>query len=95
MENLQDPDREILYATEQEMRGFASATHAEKRKGVSPELLDKTGGSTTARPRGPFVTPPNSINKRQVQSYQGILELMIACCDTEESSHTSSPTLYL
>ena len=36
MANPQDPDREILYATEQEMRGFASATHAEKWKGVSP-----------------------------------------------------------
>ena len=42
MANPQDPDWEILYATEQEMRGFASATHAEKRKGVSTELLNKT-----------------------------------------------------
>ena len=41
MENLQDPYREILYATEQDIRGFSSATHAEKRKGVSPELLEK------------------------------------------------------
>ena len=41
MVNPQDPYREIIYATEQEMRGFASATHAEKRKGVSPELLEK------------------------------------------------------
>ena len=39
MLNPQDPDREILYATEQEMRRFASETHAEKRKGVSPELV--------------------------------------------------------
>ena len=39
MANPQDRDREILYATEKEMRGFASATHAEKQKGVSPELL--------------------------------------------------------
>ena len=70
------------------MRGFASETHAEKRKGVSPELLEKYGGSTTARLRGPFVPPPNSIDKRQIQSYQGILELMITFCDTEESSHS-------
>ena len=41
MANPQDPDWEILYTTEQEMRGFASATHAEKRKGVSPELIEK------------------------------------------------------
>ena len=41
MANPKYPDREILYATEKEMRGFASATHAEKRKGVSPELLEK------------------------------------------------------
>ena len=41
MENPQDTDRDILYATEQEMRGFASKTHAEKQKGVSPELLEK------------------------------------------------------
>ena len=32
MANPQDPDWEILYATDQEMRGFASANHAEKRK---------------------------------------------------------------
>ena len=30
--NPQDPDREILYATEQEMRGFSSENCAEKRK---------------------------------------------------------------
>ena len=36
MANPQDPDSEIIYATEQEMRGFASATHAEKHNGVSP-----------------------------------------------------------
>ena len=41
MANPQDHDWEILYATEQEMRGFASATNAKKRKGVSPELLEK------------------------------------------------------
>ena len=41
MANPKDPYWEMLYATEQEMRGFASATHAEKRKGVSPELLEK------------------------------------------------------
>ena len=41
MANPQYPDCEILYATEQKMRGFASATHADKRKGVSPELLEK------------------------------------------------------
>ena len=41
MANPQGLYREILYATEQEMRGFESATHAEKRKGVSPELLEK------------------------------------------------------
>ena len=41
MANPQDPDREILYATEQEMKGFASATHTENRKGVSHELLEK------------------------------------------------------
>ena len=41
MANPQDHDWEILYATEQEMRGFASETHAEKRKGLSPELLEK------------------------------------------------------
>ena len=39
MANPQDPDREILYATDQEMRGFASATHYENRKGVSLELV--------------------------------------------------------
>ena len=39
--NPQDPYWKILYATEQEIRGFASATHAEKRKGVSPKLLEK------------------------------------------------------
>ena len=44
MDNPQDTDWEIIYATEQEMRGFASATHTEKRKGVSPELLDKIWG---------------------------------------------------
>ena len=32
MTNPQDPDRVILYATEQEMRGFASETHAENGK---------------------------------------------------------------
>ena len=93
MTNPQYPDREILYATEQEMRGFASATHAEKRKGVSPELLEKYGGLTTKRPREPFVPPTNSIENRQTQSYQGILEQMIACCDTGESSLIFSPTL--
>ena len=41
MANSQDPDRDIHKATEQEMIGFASATHAEKQKGVSPELLEK------------------------------------------------------
>ena len=41
MANPQDPDRKILYTTEQEMRGFESAIHAEKRKEVSPELLEK------------------------------------------------------
>ena len=41
MANPQDTDREILYATEQEMRGFESATHAEKQKVFSPELLEK------------------------------------------------------
>ena len=41
MTNPQDPDWEILYATEQKIRGFASATHADKLKGVSPELLEK------------------------------------------------------
>ena len=41
MVNPQDPDWEILYTTEQEMRVFASATHAEKQKGVSPKLLKK------------------------------------------------------
>ena len=39
MVNPQDPDWEIFYATEQETRRFASATHAEKRKGVSTEVL--------------------------------------------------------
>ena len=38
MANPQDTDREILFATEQEIRVFASATHAEKRKGVSPDF---------------------------------------------------------
>ena len=32
MANPQDPDKEILYATEHEMRGFASVNHAESRK---------------------------------------------------------------
>ena len=32
MANPQDPDWEIFYANEQEMRGFATATHAEKSK---------------------------------------------------------------
>ena len=32
MANPQDPDYEILCATEQEMRGFGRATHSEKRK---------------------------------------------------------------
>ena len=41
MANPQDPDREILYANEQEMRVFASETHAEKWKGVSLELIEK------------------------------------------------------
>ena len=41
MANPQDPDCKILYATKEEMRGFSSATHAEKWKGVSPELLKK------------------------------------------------------
>ena len=41
MANHQDPDREILYATEQEMRGFASATHDDNRKVVSHELIEK------------------------------------------------------
>ena len=39
MVNPQDPDREILYETDQEMRGFESANNAEKRKGVSTEIL--------------------------------------------------------
>ena len=41
MVNSQDPDREILYETDQEMRGFESANNAEKRKGVSTEILEK------------------------------------------------------
>ena len=41
MASPQYPEREILYENQQEMRRFASATHAEKRKGVSPKLLDK------------------------------------------------------
>ena len=41
MANAQDPDWDIIYATEQEIRRFASANHAEKRNGVSPELLEK------------------------------------------------------
>ena len=69
MVNPQNLDWEILYATEQEMRGSASATHADKWKGVSPELLEKSEVLTTKRPRGPFVTPPNSIDNRQTQSY--------------------------
>ena len=67
MSNPQDPDREILYATEQEMRGFASATHAEKRKGVSPELLEKIwriDNSTAKR----TICTTNQLNRQEENS---------------------------
>ena len=67
MANPQDPDREILYATEQEMRGFASATHTEKQKGVSPELLEKIlriDNSTAKR----TIHTTNQLNRQEANS---------------------------
>ena len=40
LENTQDTDCEMLDASDKMMNGFSSATHAEKPKGVSAELLE-------------------------------------------------------
>ena len=67
MANPQYPDWETFYANEQKMRGFASATHAEKRKGVSPELLEKIwriDNSTVKR----TIRTTTQLNKQEANS---------------------------
>ena len=67
MANPQDPDWEILYTTEQEMRGFASVTYAEKQKGVFPRLLEKIWRIDNSTAKRTILTT-TQINRQEANS---------------------------